>query len=59
MTDPETRTDADTADVIEQAQPPAAEPIERSLERERDAPFAGPDEDDAIRDEKDDAGQGV
>jgi hypothetical protein len=57
--DPLVSTEADTADLIEQAQPAAAEPIEQSLQRDRDAPFGGPDEDEAIRDEAEDAGQDI
>jgi hypothetical protein len=57
--DPAASTEADTADLIEQAQTPAAEPVEQSLEREHNAPFGGPDADEAIRDERDDAGQGA
>jgi len=57
-TDPGASTEADTADLLEQAQPPAAEPVEQTLDRERNAPFGGPDADEAVRDEREDAGQG-
>jgi|tagenome__1003787_1003787.scaffolds.fasta_scaffold20863655_1 hypothetical protein len=51
-------TEADTADLIEQAQPAAAEPIEQSLDREANAPFGGPDEDEALREEAADSTDG-
>jgi hypothetical protein len=49
-----TSTEADTADSIEQVQSAAGEPVGDSLARER-----GADADEAIREAKEDSGQGA